>query len=99
MTLGPLERFVLGCVEDCIEGVELPSESDIEHAAEQRGKGLVREDGRPILIGRDTPTNEQLAEAENWSWERMVGAHHCPACNAEGCDACQMTGWEGGREP
>ncbi len=34
-----------------------------------------------------------------WSWERMVGARHCPECHSEGCDACQMTGWAGGREP
>ncbi len=97
MTLGPLERFVLDCVEDCIEGQ--PSEADLEYAASQGRKGLTRDDGRPILIGRDTPTNEQLAEAENWSWERMVGARHCSKCNAEGCDACQMTGWANGREP
>ncbi len=34
-----------------------------------------------------------------WSWERIVGARHCPECNSEGCDACQMTGWAEGREP
>ncbi len=66
VTLGPLERFVLDCVEDCIEG---------------------------------QPSEIRTSKSERWSWGRMVGARHCPECNAEGCDACQMTGWADGREP
>lgn len=44
--------------------VELPTEADCEHIAMQRRSGLTRDDGRPILMGRDVPTQEQLAEAE-----------------------------------
>lgn len=44
--------------------VELPTIADIEYAADQRSTTLRRDDTRPIVIGRDTPTNEQLAMAE-----------------------------------
>lgn len=43
---------------------ELPSEADIEYLAMQRRSSLTRDDGRPILVGRDTPSQEELAEAE-----------------------------------
>lgn len=46
------------------EVVQLPTEADVEHLAMQRASGLNREDGRPILVGRDTPSQEQLAAAE-----------------------------------
>lgn len=45
------------------EHVQLPSEADIEHLAAQR-RGPEREDGRPILIGRDVGSQEEIAEAE-----------------------------------
>lgn len=46
------------------ERVELPSEADLEYAAMQARNVRTRDDGRPILIGRDVPSQEQLAEAE-----------------------------------
>lgn len=50
------------CCDPC------PSESDLSDAAADhvfgQGRGLKRDDGRPKLIGRDVPTNEQLALAE-----------------------------------
>jgi hypothetical protein len=47
------------------DDVQLPTDADCEYAAmQQRWSGLDREDGRPILVGRDVPTQEQLAEAE-----------------------------------
>lgn len=44
--------------------VQLPTMAEVEYTAEQHRSPLRREDGRPIVIGRDVPSNEQLAIAE-----------------------------------